>query len=241
MRRILCCLTLAAFLCVPVQAAQPREYIALTFDQCEKPLLEVLEKHGARATFLLPEQALTEENLRLLVSGKHEVGLRFSDEAALNAMSRRQIAALLSGLRQRLPEKASLVWLQLSQTAGDGLLQVSRAMKLSFLGFSLDRTALPDHVRRGDVVALADISPAELERLLSILEHRGLRMVTASELAGAADVHLIPGRTYAKFPEQPAGEAFCPIETLPHRSWWGSLRLSKNRSLRTVPLMRCDP
>ncbi len=209
MVRFLCLFLCLNLICVPVQAARPRDAVALTFETCSQPLLEVLQIHGARATFLLPEDKLAEEDLAAISAGRHEIGLLLSDHEAINTMSRRQIAAKLDAMRQNLPKNRQNLWLRPTERIGDALLQVATATGISFLGFSMDGSGLPDQVRKGDVVALGSISPAELDRLLSILEARGMKFLTVSELAAAADVHISPGRVYKKFPDQPVREAGC--------------------------------
>ena len=58
------------------------------------------------------------------------------------------------------------------------------------------------HVRDGDVILLHDMSDSSVEAALAIvdaLQEQGFQFVTASELAQARKVTLIPGEKYARF------------------------------------------
>ena len=85
---------------------------------------------------------------------------------------------------------------------------------LSILSWSLDPqdwatedtgaivSAVTEKVRDGDVILLHDMSDSSVNaalRIIDILQGRGFRFVTASELAQLRGTELVPGKVYRRF------------------------------------------
>lgn len=211
-----------SLLCVPVRAAENEKLVALTFDDgpsgrftCR--LLEGLEERNAKATFLLCgyriEQypQLTEQ----IVDGDHEIGLHGYTHRSMQDMCQRDVAQELRKAMELLPDGCEVSFLRSPGGAcGKCVQTAAEAFGLSILHWSVDpkdwavhdaqaiEKEVISHVRDGDVILLHDMSDSSVEAALAIvdaLQEQGFRFVTASELAKARKVTLVPGRKYTRF------------------------------------------
>ncbi len=196
---ILCCLMLT----LPVQAAEKNGQVALTFDGCPEGIPEVLSGQQAKGTFFLPGSETDREACRALLDQGHEIGLDLT-ENDLAAMSRREIAGILFQATDRLPADCHPKWMRPDREPLDALRQVAAVTGHAYLTWSMDAReqltrSMINQIRSGDVIALKNISPAELQNLIEILKLRGLETVTVSELAKASGIRPVPGSLYQSF------------------------------------------
>ena len=215
MKRLTAWILCLCLLSVPVHAAENEKMVALTFDdgpsgRFTQKLLDGLSERGARATFVLcgyrmeqyPE--LTE---RIFQEG-HEIALHGYSHKAMKNMCQADVTQEIKKSMALLPEGCKVSFLR----APGGLyskcvLTVAENQGLSLLHWSVDPQdwATRDaetiekevlcHVRDGDVILLHDMSDSSVEAALVIidaLQEQGYRFVTASELAQAKGVTLVP-------------------------------------------------
>ena len=230
MKRILA-LLLALVLAVPLvpiraEAKTGGKLVALTFDdgpsgKFTRQLLEGLAQRNAKATFLrcgyrmeqYPE--LTE---RIFREG-HEIGLHGYSHKFMQNMCRAEVTQEIQRGMALLPEGCEAVLLR----SPGGLYRIcvidaAAEQGLSILHWSVDpkdwathdadaiEQEILRHVQDGDVILLHDMSDSSVEAALAIideLQEEGYRFVTASELAQARNIPLIPGKKYTRF--DPAG------------------------------------
>lgn len=211
-----------ALLCFPVRAAENKKLVALTFDdgpsgRFTRRLLEGLKERNAKATFLLcgyrmeqyPE--LTE---RIFREG-HEIGLHGYSHKSMENMCRNDVKQELEKAMALIPAGCQVSFLRSpGGSCGDCVQPAAADMGLSVLFWSVDpkdwathdtkaiEKEVISHVRDGDVILLHDMSDSSVEAALAIideLQEQGFEFVTASELARAKNVTLIPGQKYARF------------------------------------------
>ena len=226
MKRLTALLLCLCLLTLPLQAAEPEKLVALTFDdgpsgKFTRQLLEGLAQRNAKATFLLcgyrmeqyPE--LTE---RIFREG-HEIGLHGYSHKFMQNMCRAEVTQEIQRGMALLPEGCEAVFLR----SPGGLyrncvIDAAAEQGLSILHWSVDpkdwathdadviEQEILRHVQDGDVILLHDMSDSSVEAALAIideLQEEGYRFVTASELAQARNIPLIPGKKYTRF--DPAG------------------------------------
>ena len=186
MRRSLILLLVLALICPFSASAAEPEFIALTFEGfpaggAGRRLLEGLEERDARATFFL--WAAPWEQGRQILNGGHEIGLRAPD--SLNQLSRRKVAAKLLGAQALLPA-CRIRFLLTDDSCSDGVRQVAKVRRLSIPDVIHQKSAIPGQVKSGDTLLLTAATAADVTRaltLVDLLQRRGFRLVTASELA----------------------------------------------------------
>lgn len=223
MRRTLTLLLTLCLLVLPVRAAQPFKYIALTFDdgpsgRYTRELLDGLSQRNAKATFLLCGYRMAEypELTQRIFSEGHEIGYHGYSHKTMQNMSRREVAGELMDSQTLLPEDCDPVFLRPpGGCCTDGVLQVAQARQLAILSWSVDpkdwatgstggiETAVLKNVKDGDIVLLHDMSASSVQAALDIIDvlHRqGYRFVTVSELARIRGERIRPGKTYTSFP-----------------------------------------
>lgn len=226
MRKVVALILILSLLTLPVRAADNHKYVALTFDdgpsgKFTRQLLEGLAQRNAKATFLLcgyrmeqyPE--LTE---RIFREG-HEIGLHGYSHKFMQNMCRAEVTQEIQRGMALLPEGCEAVFLR----SPGGLyrncvIDAAAEQGLSILHWSVDpkdwathdadaiEQEILRHVQDGDVILLHDMSDSSVEAALAIideLQEEGYRFVTASELAQARNIPLIPGEKYTRF--DPAG------------------------------------
>ena len=215
---ILCC----SLLCAPVRAAENEKLVALTFDdgpsgRFTRKLLEGLEERDAKATFLLCGYRMEQypDLTQQIFQEGHEIGLHGYSHKSMQNMCQRDAVQEIRKVMALLPDGCEVSFLrppgglcsECVQTVADGF-------DLSILHWSIDpkdwaihdtksiENEVISHVRDGDVILLHDMSDSSVEAALAIvdaLQEQGFQFVTASELAQARKVTLIPGEKYARF------------------------------------------
>ena len=222
MRRIWMAVAIAMLLAMPVRAAEEK-LVALTFDdgpsgRFTRRLLTGLEEREAKATFFLCGYRLElypELAERILEEG-HEIGLHGYSHDSMAQMCACQLEDELENTMKLLPEGCKPVFLRPpGGKATDDTCRVAESWGLSLLYWSLDPKDWEIHdagkitervVSRaadGDVILMHDMSDSSVDAALAIvdiLQKRGFRFVTASELAAEKGIDLKPGGNYTKFP-----------------------------------------
>jgi len=225
MRRFLACLLMISLLVLPVQAADSKKYVALTFDdgpsgRFTEKLLDGLALRGAKCTFLLcgyRMEQYPELTQRIFQEG-HEIGYHGFSHDSMQKMSRRKIGQELIDSQALLPEDCDPVFVRPpGGFVTDGIRQVAEVRNLAILSWSVDpkdwatksvgtiEQAVLKTVKDGDVILLHDMSASSVQAALDIvdeLQEQGYRFVTASELARLRNVPIKPGKVYRKFPPE---------------------------------------
>jgi peptidoglycan/xylan/chitin deacetylase (PgdA/CDA1 family) len=188
-----------------VRAAPHREerVLALTFDDGPSSanterLLELLERHDARATFfMVGERVLQAPALaRAVVAAGHEVGNHSYSHAHPGALGLEELSLEFDRAADVIERAAgvrpSLVRPPYGKRAEDldGKVVLWSIDSGDTAGFGADRVAgeIVDHARSGDIVLLHDggdwrpVTIAAVERVLETLSARGFSFVTVSEL-----------------------------------------------------------
>ena len=205
--------------------AEPQKYLALTFDDGPsgihtRQLLAGLEVRNAKATFFLCGYRIRQypELTEQIREAGHEIGIHGDTHKNMAPMSRREIAAEITGTRSLLPEKDPVRLLRPpGGCCSDGVNQVAGAMGLAIIGWNLDPKdwatqdaaaigkSILDDVQDGDIILMHDMSASSVNAALNIVDlltARGFRFVTVSELARIRDTRLIPGACYRSFPPE---------------------------------------
>ena len=225
MRRFLAILLSASLVILPVQAAQEKKYVALTFDdgpsgKYTQTLLDGLYDRGIHATFLLCGYRMQEypEITQRIFSEGHEIGYHGFSHDNMKAMSRRQIAAEIMDSQNLLPEDCDPVFLRPpGGCCSDAVRQVAEARQLAILSWSVDprdwatrstaaiEKAVLGNIQDGDIVLLHDMTNSSVQAALDIIDtllEEDFRIVTVSELAKIRNVKLKPGQVYTSFPKE---------------------------------------
>ncbi len=226
MRRMIAVLMILGLVVLPARAAEPKQYVALTFDdgpsgKFTQRLLDGLALRGARATFLLCGYRMEQypELVERICSEGHEIGYHGFSHDSMRNMGRRAIGQELIDSQKLLPEDCEPVFFRPpGGFVTDGVRQVAQARKLAILSWSVDprdwatesvgniESAVLKRVKDGDVVLLHDMTSSSVQAALDIvdaLQEQGFRFVTVSELAKMRRISLEPGKIYHGFP--PAG------------------------------------
>ena len=146
MRRILAIFMILGFLALPVRAAEPKKYVALTFDDgpsgiFTEKLLEGLAFRGAKATFFLCGYRMEQfpELTQRIFSEGHEIGFHGFSHDSMQSMSRRAIGQELMDSRDLLPEDCDPVFFRPpGGFVTDGIRQVAQVRQLALLSWSVD-------------------------------------------------------------------------------------------------------
>ena len=221
-KRLLAFLLCLSLLCLPVHAEENEKLVALTFDdgpsgRFTRRLLEGLEARGAKATFLLcgyrmeqyPE--LTEQIFR----EGHEIGLHGYSHKSMKNMCPCDVAREITQTMALIPEGCPVSFLRPpGGLCGNCVHSAAAAQGLAVLTWSVDpkdwaiddagtiKKEVVHRFRDGDVILLHDMSDSSVDAALAIvdtLQKQGCRFVTASELAQAKGISLIPGKEYTHF------------------------------------------
>ena len=207
------CLSL---LCVPVQAAESEKLVALTFDdgpsgRFTKRLLEGLEERGAKATFLLCGYRMEQypDLAQRIFQEGHEIGLHGYSHKSMCGMCQRDAVQEIRKAMALLPDGCEVSFLRPpGGLCSECVHTAAEKFGLSILHWSAihDAKAIKNEVitqvQDGDVILLHDMSDSSVEAALKIvdeLQEQGFRFVTASELAQARNITLVPGTRYTQF------------------------------------------
>ncbi len=235
MRRILAAMLCIGFLILPVRGTEYAKYLAITFDdgpsgRFTRHLLDGLEQRQVKATFLLCGYRIRQypqETERILRSG-HEIGCHGFSHRSMEDMSRREIAAEIDDTLALLPEGAAVRFLRPpGGCCSDAVRQVAQAKNLAILSWSVDpkdwatddlqriEKAVLGSVSDGDILLFHDMSDSSVTaalELIDLLQGKGFRFTTVSELAALRGVSLRAGKTYTAFPRKKASwETFFPF------------------------------
>lgn len=229
MRRLLVLLFSLTFLALPAKAAYGSRYVALTFDDgpsgiYTERLLDGLAIRGARCTFLLCGYRMEQypELTQRIFSEGHEIGYHGYSHDSMESMSRRSIAKELMDSQQLLPEDCDPVFFRPpGGLVSDAVRQVAKARQLALLSWSVDprdwamksssaiATAVLSRVKDGDIILLHDMKNSSVYAALEIvdvLQEKGYRFVTASELVRLRKAHITPGEICKAFRPAAKGE-----------------------------------
>lgn len=224
LKRFLALMLCLCLLCFPASAAGNDKLVALTFDdgpsgRFTRRLLEGLEARGAKATFLLCGYRMEQfpDLAERIFQEGHEIGLHGYSHKPMQEMCRRDTVQELRKVMALLPDGCDVSFLRPPGGMCNECIQaVARELGFSILHWSVDPKdwAIHDaaavaqqvirHVRDGDVILLHDMSDSSVEAALEIvdaLQKQGFRFVTASELARARNITLVPGARYTRFAE----------------------------------------
>lgn len=222
MRRLLTVMLCLLLLCVPVRAVEEEKLVALTFDdgpsgRFTRKLLEGLEERGVKATFLLCGYRMEQdpELTQRIFSEGHEIGIHGYSHKSMQNMCRGDVTEEIKKSLALVPDGCEVAFLRSPGGLGGKCVQNAAAeLGLAVLSWSVDpkdwathdaqaiEKEVISHVRDGDVILLHDMSDSSVEAALVIvdeLQDQGFRFVTASELAQAKKVTLVPGKKYTRF------------------------------------------
>ena len=225
MRRILACFLIFGFLVLPVRAVEQRQYVALTFDdgpsgKYTRMLLDGLALRGVHGTFLLCGYRMEQypEITQRIFDEGHEIGYHGFSHDSMREMGRRKIGQELIDSQNLLPEDCDPVFFRPpGGFVTDGIRQVAEARNLAILSWSVDpkdwatgstaqiEKAVLQTVKDGDIILLHDMSISSVDAALDIvdvLQARGFRFVTVSELARLRRCRIKPGEIYKSFPPE---------------------------------------
>lgn len=224
MKRFAVLIMCICLFCIPVRATENEKLVALTFDdgpsgRFTRKLLDGLEERGAKATFLLCGYRMEQYpdlTQRIFQEG-HEIGLHGYSHKSIGNMCQRDAMQEVRKAMTLLPDGCEVSFLRPpGGSCSKCVHTVAKELELSILHWSIDPKdwAIDDtktiqnkvipYVRDGDVILLHDMSDSSVEAALKIvdkLQEQGFRFVTASELAQARNVTLIPGTKYTRFYE----------------------------------------
>lgn len=227
-KRLLALALCFSLLCLPVQADESEKLVALTFDdgpsgRFTRKLLEGLEERGAKATFLLCGYRMEQypELTERIYQEGHEIGLHGYSHNSMQNMCRHDVIQEITKTMAMIPEGCKISFLRPPGGLCDNCVKTTAAeLGLAVLSWSVDPKdwAIDDaatiqkdvlrRVRDGDVILLHDMTDSSVEAALAIvdgLQEQGYRFVTASELAQAKGISLIPGKEYTRFIRIDAG------------------------------------
>lgn len=222
MRRVLAIMICLCMFCTPVRASEQEKLVALTFDdgpsgRFTRKLLEGLAERKAKATFLLCGYRMAQypELTERIVEEGHEIGLHGYSHKSMEDMCQRDAAQEIGKAMELLPDGCTVSFLRPpGGLCGKCVQSAAEDYGLSILHWSVDpkdwaihdaqaiKQSVVSHVRDGDVILLHDMSDSSVEAALAIvdaLQEQGFRFATASELAQARNVTLVPGKKYARF------------------------------------------
>ena len=221
MRRIFTGLLCALLLTVPVRADGGVQYVALTFDdgpsgRFTRRLLDGLKERDVKGTFLLCGYRIEnypKEAARIAAEG-HEIGIHGYSHDSMFSMTEAQVLSEIKKTAALLP--GSSVFLRPpGGKYNEATCAAAQKAGVAILSWSLDPkdwaihdtaaivSAVVEQVKDGDVILLHDMSDPSVTaalRIVDLLEARGFRFVTVSELAEIKGIALKPGKIYSWFP-----------------------------------------
>lgn len=223
MKRFAILILCVSLLILPARAAGAEKLVALTFDdgpsgRFTRKLLDGLEAHGAKATFFLCGYRMAQypELTQRIFADGHEIGLHGYSHNSMQNMCRRDVTQEIEKSMALLPSGCQASFFRSpGGLCGTCVQPAAEALGLALLSWSVDPRdwATQDaaaiekevlrHVRDGDVILLHDMSDSSVEAALVIIDElreQGYRFVTASELAKARGITLVPGTKYTRFP-----------------------------------------
>ena len=139
MRRFLAVLAVLSLLVIPVDAAEPTKYVALTFDdgpsgRYTRRLLDGLWEREVKATFLLCGYRIKDypDITQRIFDEGHEIGYHGYTHNSMEQMSRRTVASEIMDTQALLPEGCEPVFLRPpGGCCSDAVRQVAEARQLA--------------------------------------------------------------------------------------------------------------
>lgn len=222
LRRVLVILICLCMVALPITATAQEKLVALTFDDgpsgiFTKKLLAGLDKRGGKATFLLCGYRMEQypELTEQIIAQGHEIGLHGYCHKSMENMCQRDVTQEIEKSIELLPEDYAVSFLRPpGGLYGSCVQAAAEEQDLAILHWSIDpkdwatqdmqaiKKAVVDQAQDGDVILMHDMSYASVNAALAIvdaLQAKGFRFVTASQLAKARNVNLVPGKKYARF------------------------------------------
>ncbi len=185
MRKFWIWLMILALLCpFGASAAEGPPCIALAVIGGDANMPREIAARGAQATFFL-DVPRWEQGRRILDAG-HEIGLTAPEN--WNQLSRRQVFRELSARRGLLPPCRVQILLPVGRTS-DGVRQVAQAQGMYLLTNTVNPwmdvplgQSFLERIKPGDILLLDGKNPALNLNLIDLLQSRGYRLVTVSDL-----------------------------------------------------------
>ena len=204
-----------------VTEAVKKPMIALTFDdgpsKYTKRILDILEKHGARATFFVLGENVEEWQdtiIRAIKNGNEVAGHTWS-HLALTGLSNQAIEESILATSAKIEQITGIPRLYFYRPpyglVNRRVANVSAGLGYSMLGWTVDPqewkhfkanqiyTDVMKYVKENSIILLHDIFAATAvaaERIIPALIARGYHLVTVSELLYHVYGELEPGRMY---------------------------------------------
>jgi peptidoglycan/xylan/chitin deacetylase (PgdA/CDA1 family) len=186
--------------------------IALSIDDGLDPettpaILDVLETHGATATFFLLSDSLegNDDLVRRILDGGHEIGHHMTEDEVTVSLSEPELTAKFNEAADVLEALTTVTWFRPgSGRYNDAVLALTRerGYRIAMASVAPLDTLIPHAhsmalfinwmVEPGSIVVLHDVAArgrrtaATLERLLPILHDRGYRVMSLRELDSLA-------------------------------------------------------
>lgn len=206
---------------VPVRAEETK-YVVLTFDdgpsgRFTRRLLDGLAERDVKATFMLCGyriESYGKEAQRIWEEG-HEIGIHGYSHDSMCPMSQEEITREIEKTAALLPQGCEPAFVRPpGGLCSDAAYRASAEAGLAILSWSVDpkdwacndadeiTKSVVTRVKDGDVILLHDMSDSSVTTALAIvdiLQDRGFRFVTASELAEIKGITPEPGREYFSF------------------------------------------
>lgn len=216
---------LVGLLTLSLTGAGSPKYVALTFDDgpsgsITAELLEGLQQRNAKATFFLCGYRMKEYPgaVEKILADGHEIGCHGFSHKNMQMLSHRDIAGEIMDMEALLPEGTAVHFLRPpGGCCGENVMQVAAARGMPILEWSVDPRdwetgdmetvvqRILTHVKDGDVILMHDMSQSSVAaalRVVDVLQQRGYRFLTVSELTMLRGYSLRPGKIYRSFPER---------------------------------------
>ena len=222
MRRFFTIILSISLLCFPVRATENSKLVALTFDdgpsgRYTEKLLKGLAERDVKATFLLCGYRMKQYpdlTQQIFLEG-HEIGLHGYSHKTLQNTCRQGAELEIEKSMELIPEGCKITFFRApGGLCSSGVKEAAAQWGFSMLLWSVDPKDWAVHdvqtvsqsvisrVRDGDIILLHDMSNTSVDAAFTIidqLQEEGYRFVTASQLAIAKGVELVPGAEYRRF------------------------------------------
>ena len=212
-----------AMLQMPVSAIDNQKILAITFDdgpsgRFTQRLLDGLSERNVKATFLLCGYRMEQypELTQKIFDQGHEIGLHGYSHKTLKNSCREGAQQEIQKNIDLLPEGCKITFFRSpGGLCSKAVKEVAKEYGLSILLWSVDpkdwaihdSTAVTKNVvsqvKDGDIILMHDMSDTSVDAAFEIIDQlksQGYRFVTASQLAMARKIPLVPGCEYRCFP-----------------------------------------
>ena len=221
LRRLMAIFLVFSLLTLPARAADGEKLVALTFDdgpsgRFTRRLLEGLAQRGAKATFFLCGYRLEQypKLSQTIVSQGHEVAVHGYSHRSMCAMTDGELSTEIRETLALLPGDHILFLRPPGGMCNQKIEETAGKFGLAILHWSVDPKdwatndvnlivhRVVSQVQDGDVILLHDMSDSSVDaalQIVDILQRKGFRFVTASQLAQARKQTPVPGTIYTAF------------------------------------------